>query len=357
MFYGNEILFKERYKRTQEFQDKKSDKMIKTLNRFEINALTKVENGKQIVVLDENNNQDFSDDTELIFKDVFRYSHNNRESIIDSLPVINIKYDTEVNNIKYSFNRKVQIYPYSNFVLTQFIKDSLTKETALMLKLKDFWKGKLKHNDEAYDIGVQGLSMYPIIMIKPQRFSYNDNERFNQNFEYSLKDTVSFDKSLYSIDSILPNRPKLILKKVTLKKEYFGRRIGNIVKDFKLSDVNLNNKNFTLIDVWGTWCKPCIKLTPELKRIHKEYKSEVNFLGVAKDDSIKKVKEYVSKNQMNWVHAYIDVKKDYSFIKELKILSYPTFILINKNRKIIYRGSGEFALKEIEKVIKRNINR
>lgn len=363
MLYSREIFFKERYKRTQDFHEKKSDKMLENLNRFEINALTRVENGKQIVILDENSNQDFSDDTVLTFKDNFRYSHNNNDSIIETLPVVGIKYDTEVNTIKYSFQRKVQIYPYSNFFYTQDIKDSLTKQTTLMLKFKDFWKGKLNFNDEIYDIGVQGMRKYPIIMIKPQDVNYKGNSRFNRNFEYHLKDTVSFDKDLYLIDSITPNRSKLILKKVKLEREYFGRRIGNQIKDFKLynlkeesfklSDVNLNNKKFTLIDVWGTWCLPCLKLTPELKRMSKEYSDEVSFLSVAKDDSIQKVKEYVSKNQMNWAHAYIDINKDYTFIKELKVISYPTFILINKKRKIVYRGSGESALKEIEKIIKK----
>lgn len=361
MLYSREIFFKERYKRTQDFNEKRSNKMLKNLNRFEINASTRVENGKQIVILDENNNQDFSDDTVLTFKENFRYSHNNKDSIIDTIPIVVIKYDTEVNTIKYSFQRKVQIYPYSNFFYTQDIKDSLTKQTTLMLKFKDFWKGELNYNDKVYEIGVQGIRKYPIIMVKPQELNYSKNNGYNKNFEYHLKDTVSLDKDLYLIDSVTPGRSELILKKVKIEKEYYGRRIGEHIKDFKfynlkeepfkLSDVNLSNKKFTLIDVWGTWCLPCLKLTPELKRMYKEYSGDVSFLSVAKDDSIQKVKEYVSKNQMNWAHAYIDINKDYTFIKELKVISYPTFILINKNREIVYRGSAESALKEIEKII------
>jgi len=37
--------------------------------------------------------------------------------------------------------------------------------------------------------------------------------------------------------------------------------------------------------------------------------------------------------------------------EELKITKFPTFLLIDKNRNIVYRGSSAVALIEIEKII------
>lgn len=40
----------------------------------------------------------------------------------------------------------------------------------------------------------------------------------------------------------------------------------------------------TVIDVWGTYCNPCIKAMPTLAKIHDEYEAKgVNFIGIVTD--------------------------------------------------------------------------
>ena len=54
---------------------------------------------------------------------------------------------------------------------------------------------------------------------------------------------------------------------------------------------------------------------------------------------------------MDWNHAYVDSNNRKGIITDLRIKEYPTFILLDNNLKILYRGSSEVALKNIEKML------
>lgn len=46
----------------------------------------------------------------------------------------------------------------------------------------------------------------------------------------------------------------------------------------------LNNYDLTMINVWATYCNPCISEIPEIDKVYKELKSSgVNIIGVALD--------------------------------------------------------------------------
>src|SRR5213593_984928 len=62
---------------------------------------------------------------------------------------------------------------------------------------------------------------------------------------------------------------------------------GSLVPDFKLND--LNGKAFkssqlqgsvVLLDLWATWCEPCIADIPMLNRLHEKFGS-LKVVGIA----------------------------------------------------------------------------
>jgi thiol-disulfide isomerase/thioredoxin len=334
-----------------------------------LNVLSSFKGNEQTVIADANNNSDFSDDKVYKFNKKFRDFKNNRPLTsdklekIDTLPKINISQQFEYGNKKINLIRKVQIFPFSNYYYTQLLKNGSVKDLALMMRFKDYWSGLLEYNSKSYDVGLQGINKDRMtIMIKPQVYKYKkDDKNFNKNFEYKINDTIQLDKDYFKIDSIDYDISQLFLDKLIISSDYYGKRIGNNIRDFELnnlkgesfniSDIINNSKNFTLIDFWGTWCSPCRKLTPELKRIYNEYNDRLNIIGIASDKNIEDVKDYIVKNKLEWPQAFADRTKKNVIIKQLKISSFPTFILIDKTGKVIYRG-GSNSLYEIENFIK-----
>lgn len=41
----------------------------------------------------------------------------------------------------------------------------------------------------------------------------------------------------------------------------------------------------TVIDLWATWCGPCIELMPEVDRWAKKYKGQIDFIGVSNEEA------------------------------------------------------------------------
>jgi thiol-disulfide isomerase/thioredoxin len=58
-----------------------------------------------------------------------------------------------------------------------------------------------------------------------------------------------------------------------------------------------------LIDFWATWCAPCMKQVPALKRLFAEYhKHGFEIIGVSldRDGDKQKLVEFVSREGMTW---------------------------------------------------------
>jgi len=127
----------------------------------------------------------------------------------------------------------------------------------------------------------------------------------------------------------------------------------------KFAAVKLNNSVFNiddypdkyiLFDFWGTWCNPCIKLIPELKILNQEYQNK-NFVlvSVAYDNNIEKVSDFINKEEMNWVHLFVNMNKkdENSITNKLKIIGYPSTILVTPDGKIVARNRDIKELKQI----------
>ncbi len=109
-----------------------------------------------------------------------------------------------------------------------------------------------------------------------------------------------------------------------------------------------------LIDVWATWCGPCVAAMPHLEELHQEFKNqgfELVSLNVEPERS-----EHV-KNFMKEKNLSFPVFFDRGQARQRLMVSlYPTVILVNEEGKIdsIYNGTlGLAGLKgDIERLLK-----
>lgn len=334
---------------------------------YGINAISGFIVDKQVVIIDANNNGNFSDDLPIEFNKNFRYSQEDFPDLIN-VPIMNFNYRIYLDNKHFDIERKIQLYPHVNhphvYLVQNGTLDSLTNEYTLMLHLKDYRKGRFSIDSVAYTVGLQGIYNNDLsIVIKPDTIVYDkDDLEFQRNFTFRTTDTIEFPNGLYKLDNVSPDLSTLFLKKLqAAPASFFGHRIGTKVADYEIElldhkNVNLYNilgkdKKFTLMDFWGTWCAPCKELTPELKRIHNKYSENVNFISIALDTDVNEVKEYVKENEMDWLHAFVDRRnRKGSIILGMRIHSYPTLVLLDENNKVIFRG-GSNALKNIENIL------
>ncbi|MCL7752933.1 redoxin family protein [Polaribacter sp. Z022] len=101
---------------------------------------------------------------------------------------------------------------------------------------------------------------------------------------------------------------------------------------------------YVYIDVWATWCGPCIREIPSLKSIEKEFHNKnIEFVSISTDESRrsggsweaaeKKWRDFVKEKQMTGVQLWSG--QDFSFQQAYQIAGIPRFILIDPNGNIV----------------------
>lgn len=111
---------------------------------------------------------------------------------------------------------------------------------------------------------------------------------------------------------------------------------------------------YTYIDVWATWCVPCVYEMPFMNKIEKEYEGNDNiqFIGLSIDrqaDEDKWRKMIVNKELMG-SQLLADNEIDSQFIRDYYIYGIPRFILLDPEGKIVTYDAprpSELKLKEL----------
>lgn len=183
----------------------------------------------------------------------------------------------------------------------------------------------------------------------------------SSNIPSDLKQNIYINSVIFKIDSLVKDGSKIYYTvKDNKNGKIFGLTKGKYLIRTRYKDITeephylySTMKEYTFLEFWGTWCVPCMKLSPTIDNLHKKYQTNVQFIGVAYDENIEAVKKYNRIHRKFWINFYQQRTKD-PIIQNLKITNYPTFILLNSNGKILFREQGEEGLKNISVFLKLN---
>ncbi|AXT58351.1 TlpA family protein disulfide reductase [Aquimarina sp. AD1] len=114
-------------------------------------------------------------------------------------------------------------------------------------------------------------------------------------------------------------------------------------KEIKIED---KLTKLTVIDLWATWCKPCIKETPYLEEIKKQYGDNIDIIYISLDTNKDRWLQYVKKKKNTenqfWVPQNSPIL---AFISETTEMggvtstswSIPKFFLVDATAKKVSR--------------------
>lgn len=108
-------------------------------------------------------------------------------------------------------------------------------------------------------------------------------------------------------------------------------------KGGKTSLESLKGK-YVYIDVWATWCGPCIKEIPSLQKVEKQFQGKnIVFVSISIDNikDREKWSNFVNKKELSGIQLLADKEFNSKFIKEYNIQAIPKFILIDPNGNIV----------------------
>ena len=166
----------------------------------------------------------------------------------------------------------------------------------------------------------------------------------------SYKARTGLDAILDEAITAFPNDPGL----AKLPSAFGSKRIlreGTAFPAFQMASLDsanatITNETFrgklTLIDVWATWCMPCIEEMPVLHRAFERYRGRgFTILSISIDESVAPVaKLRGGKWPMPWLHAWSSGGFDSHAMKALGIAGLPTAVLVDSAGQIITVNQG-----------------
>lgn len=91
-----------------------------------------------------------------------------------------------------------------------------------------------------------------------------------------------------------------------------------------------------VINLWATWCNPCVVETPEFNTVFAQVKAEgVNFVGFAvKNAPISKPQDFVKKYAIDYTMVYDEAAKVALQLGNLPVQGLPLTVLIDKRGRV-----------------------
>jgi thiol-disulfide isomerase/thioredoxin len=139
---------------------------------------------------------------------------------------------------------------------------------------------------------------------------------------------------------------------------------GNVAPDFNYPDIEevmhaLSDYKgkVVYIDVWATWCGPCLAEQPYLAEIEEEYKGneDIIFMGVSIDQDKAAWETMVSEKEMSGVQIFADGAWNSSITQDYMIKGIPRFILVDMDGNLVdataYRPSNDKLKVQLQELL------
>lgn len=153
-------------------------------------------------------------------------------------------------------------------------------------------------------------------------------------FQINKRDVFKIGECLYSLDSI-----DFATKQIQISE----RDSYNVFPHIESIDLNSSgiissrssNEPFSLIHLWGSWCRPCLKNLPEIAAL-KGQGLPIDFVGICVDNNLDNARTVSSNINLDWKQLYF-THKDWEEKFEGSIITFPTYFVLNEKDEIIFK--------------------
>lgn len=188
-------------------------------------------------------------------------------------------------------------------------------------------------------------SYLPIKCITTFRINGSSMAQFSEKTISNIKlnkDKLPTQDFLKNITQIIPFEKEVQVNTTdTALKLKIGDEFPNWDKLEAVNSIGLiipKTDKIILIDFWYMSCYPCLKSIPIIKQLQKEYADNLSIVSFNPYDETRLdlLNEFIEKQKI----TYSVILPDKQFVKDLNILCYPTFILVDSKKKITFIHYG-----------------
>jgi thiol-disulfide isomerase/thioredoxin len=111
---------------------------------------------------------------------------------------------------------------------------------------------------------------------------------------------------------------------------------------------------YVYIDVWATWCGPCIAEIPHLKKLEEQFHGKnIEFVSISIDTKkdYEKWKKFVVTKELGGIQLFADNDWNSDFVKAYNITGIPRFILIDPDGKVVNANADRPSFPTLAKTL------
>jgi len=327
------------------------------------------------VAIDANNNRDMMDEEWHTFK-----KNEDKEKFeVDYIPVTcDISYfdGTKIRDTVLPFELNVVRPPQGYRGISGINdKDTIKKLCEVQLMKISYKEGELDYKGKTYKVRIADptYNLYPF----HQEYSLvveelsSDGKSLSYTYRSVSEDPVRIGTGLFKVPHRIKDRISFTyLRDAPSENGQIGRKLPSssftdLGNEKKITHIEPDGERYLILDLWASWCGPCIAALPELQSVSKRFPSEkvqIVSLAIDKPENIEKIQTIIKENGLTWPQYYLDSEGAGSiFLKDIEIQYFPATFLISPKGLVLHRGVSVKALgeivKELESIIPKKYNK
>ncbi len=281
----------------------------------------------------------------------------------------------EEGRITYFYANAFLMYPVSHLYLTQDTTMTLgddyyatlrqyVKEDADLADVDEYRNYMIETSHVLDEAGKNIRQYYPKVLAEMNYIGEHfDNEKVRESLIHHLAftyvegngtDNIADLQNIYYTYVASPYLNALF-KQACAK--WDKAAVGKPSPDFKGVDVNGKQMSlrdfrgkYVYIDMWATWCGPCQKELPYLKKLAEKYKGRnITFVGLSIDADKAKWEARVKSGELCGTQLHIG--RGSKFQTDYRISGIPRFILLDPNGRIVNPDMTRPSSDDTEKIL------
>jgi DsbE subfamily thiol:disulfide oxidoreductase len=103
-----------------------------------------------------------------------------------------------------------------------------------------------------------------------------------------------------------------------------------------------------VVNLWASWCPPCVAEMPDLERVHLDLADQVRFVGINTQDDRAQAEALAARTGVTYE---LTLDPDGAVFRDLEAVSMPTTFLVDADGVIVHRHAGLLTEQQLRELL------